>query len=219
MELRDAGETVLRWDNLPRSLLGVVLGTIAIAAIVLGRAQAGVAAACGSIPVGSVQESAKFTPYESRYGHAFERPITAVGTQLSAASTGFPSTLEALPRVWTSVSSDGSIASYFLGQPLGTSMTRPDFLAAQGILLVRAPLDPGAGELVAVLAGELGERATVVAIGPYQAILTYGDPEANGQRNHYLMWAEAGDTVTLVAERTPEQMVGMGRGLVCSSSA
>lgn len=174
------------------------------------------AVGCGPVQAGTIQESASFTPYDEMYSHPVLLPVVASGIEATEAVARMPDLIDGMSAVRRAFWPDGSDAAYYLGKGLDDSTTLPDLLASGGILLIHTPLDPKAGDFTSATVAELGERATVVEVGLFEGILTYGDPEANGRRNHYLTWAESGYSVNLIAERSAESIVTLGRSLVCS---
>lgn len=169
---------------------------------------------CITVAAGSIQESEKFTPYEGRLTHVPPRPINPKQLQSEAASAMSPARLDDLGVAWAATSYGRSV-TYYLAEPIGDTMTSEGFFAAGGVLVMSEMHDPGAGDHVTALKEQLGDRVTVVKVGRYQAALTWGDPRANGVRPHVLSWTQESMNISVIAERTAERIVNLGRGMAC----
>jgi hypothetical protein len=122
--------------------------------------------------------------------------------------------IDGLPLRWASVSGNGEVYQYFLDTDIDPKLTIPEFIAAAGIELDRDPTSNGESFASFVLS-TFGERAVKIELGNYEAALVWADPEINGIRTHHLYWSDGVYNYSLIADRSPEQLVTLGRDLVC----
>src|SRR5918992_3289362 len=166
---------------------------------------------------GDIVESEEFTPYEDRLSHLPDQVINPSGQQpVSIPPDGGIESIDGLPLWGAIVSSNGALYQYFLGGDIDTSLTVPEFFATGGIELDRDPTDPeNAGENFTEYVLATSERAVEVEIGPHVAALVWADPESNGIRTHHLYWTDGAHNYSLIADRSAENLVTLGRELAC----
>jgi hypothetical protein len=165
----------------------------------------------------AIVESQEFTPYEDRLSHLPDQVINPSGQgPVSIPPDGGIASIDGLPLWGVIVSSNGALYQYFLGGDIATSLTVPEFFAAGGIELDRDPTDPeNAGENFTEYVLSISERAVEVEIGTHTAALVWADPESNGIRTHHLYWTDGAYNYSLIADRSAERLVTLGRELVC----
>jgi hypothetical protein len=195
-------------------------GLVAWLVIVLGlntqHLIGGVAPSCLTLAEGDIVESQTFTPYGLRFTQLPERPINPTGQaapQPAPDGQAGTNTLDGMP-LQLALSGGGGLSQYFWDQPLGPDITPAAFSAAGGLTLARGPSLYGRA-LASELARELGDRAVLVDLGSFEGALTWGDPEANRVRLHYLSWSDGTYAYQLVADRSAAQIVNLARGMVC----
>lgn len=172
--------------------------------------------ACGELRPDSIVESDAFTPAEQRrsnlppmtMGDLAEGALPPVGDDLLAAD----GTLDGL-SVQVAVSVGGGYHRFLSDKPVAATTTFDEFMASGGIHLLRNSIETG--DFGAFLLEQLGERAVPVFVGPYPAALTWADPTVGGVRTHNLYWADEEFNYGLIAVREPEDIVMLGRSLVC----
>jgi hypothetical protein len=188
---------------------------VAVSLVVAVASRASTASTCDSVD-GPIVEGRQFTPYEARLSHLPELPINPSGQELGAvppdARVG---SMDGLDLRWASVSGYGAVYQYFLDTDLGPTLTVPEFIAAAGIELDRDPMIDGES-FASTLLSTLGDRALRVELGNHEAALVWADPESNGIRTHHLYWSDDAYNYSLIADRSPERLVTLGRELVCN---
>jgi hypothetical protein len=191
--------------------LPAVVGA-SLAAIVVSRAST----SAGCDTVDSIVESTKFTPYEAMRSHLPDLAVNPSGEEAPPVpSDADVSSIDSLHRRWAVVSGSGAVYQYFLGNDIDPTLTLSNFYEAGGIELDRDPVESKSESFVEYLLDTLGERAVKVEIGDYAGALSWGDPEINGIRLHWLTWTDGQWNYTLTADRGPETLVTLGRELVC----
>ena len=113
------------------------------------------------------------------------------------------------------MSQSGAVYQYFLGTDIDPTLTLSGFYAAGGIELNRDPVENKGESFVDYVLATLGERAIKVEVGDQAGALSWGDPDVNGVRPHSLTWTDSQWNYALMADRSPEELVTLGRGLVC----
>jgi len=199
-----------------RLVVGIVAvcSAVAVAGLTFGAINASTVEGCQPVGVSSITESGEFTPYGERYSQIPDRPINPRGLASASIPGEAPLTLDGLPVSWVA-RAPGFTETLYLGDAIGVSMTHPEFYAAGGLAVFSNQADSQAGSHVEALKAQLGRRVTVVRIGQLDAALTWADPLANGARPHQLSWWSDGVIYNLVGIRTAEQIVALGRGMVC----
>lgn len=199
---------IVGWLAVPLSVVLIVVGA--------QRLMAAAPDSCGQPTEGTIIESKEFTPYESRLSHLPELPIFTGAQEpapLPATARIGTRPITGLSRQLTIASANGSIYSYFLDRSLG-KMSPDEFLAAGGIQLEQDPVTQD--EMFAAdIFVELGNRATAVRVGPFDGALVWADPLKDGTRSHNLYWSDGTYNYAVIANRSAEELLGIGRGLVC----
>lgn len=172
---------------------------------------------CGPVTE-PIMESEKFTPYEQMRSHLPDGPLNPNGDMPVEAPAGVPqiSDLGGLPLQMVDSAVDAPSAVYYFWDEPVVDVLYSEFTAGGGIQLAAE----GGEELVSMsrMPAEQSQppgRRVPVEVGPYIGLLTWGDPDANGLRPHHLLWWDGASNWTLLADRGPEDMVEMGRSLVC----
>ena len=198
----------------------VLFGSLAaVAAGLAGRTPPG----CGVLTAGTLVESRAFVPGDEQRGPMKqELPLnqSGVGPKLPDSPGLAPGSIDGKPLTFV-ISRVDRIKLYYLPEPIGPSMTTAEFFAAGGIRFEHEPrltesqFTTFAEDLIETSAG----RALAVEVGPYQGALVYADPTPDSdQRTHNLYWSDGKEEFALIAVMGPEQLVNIGRGLVCGTS-
>jgi hypothetical protein len=122
----------------------------------------------------------------------------------------------ALPAVGTD-QTEGSIRFYGR-RPIGQDTDLPTFLADEGILFTQVRREAGRESVSVLAVAEVGERAFIVRVGPFEAALVHGDPLYNGVRPHGLYWSDESWDYTILADLPAEALVNLARNSVCRRS-
>jgi hypothetical protein len=173
--------------------------------------------ACSPLEPGSIVESADFTPWEERLTHSPPRPMSVAGRvpNLDAGDAAVPfGTIDGMPLQDVSRNGFGGVYQFFWDRPIAGGITLSAFTAGGGIRYTRLATNARV-DLIEEAARELGPRATRVDVGPHRGLLTWADPDENGLRPHHLQWSDGRYVHMLVANRPPEYIVNLGRGLAC----
>lgn len=191
--------------------LSVILGVAFAAAV----SRASISPGCQSVDT-PIVESEQFTRYEDRHSHLPERPINPSSQEAMAVPPeARVASIDGLPLRWASVSGYGAVYQYFLGTDIDRDLTVSQFVAAGGIELDRDPVENPGESFAQYVLSALGERAVRVEIGDYTGALVWGDPNIYGIRPHSLSWSDGDYNYVLIADTSPERLVGLGRELVC----
>jgi hypothetical protein len=204
------------------ALRTAALGSLLLGGLVVGvMAVGGASADCASLSPGAIKESADFTPAEVQRGGR-EHSITSgqQGADLIPQGVDAPQALGGRALQFISNGADGSVYLYYLDAELNSGMTASGFLSAGGIAYLLEPRDPrgGDGSFAESLLASVPERAVRVRVGSHDGALTWADPTKAGVRSHNLYWADDDTNFSLIAVRGPEELVNMGRALVCGQS-
>lgn len=190
--------------------LPIVIG-VSLAAIVVSNASP--SAGCGNVE-GPIIESDVFTPIEGRRSLPMDPPINpsdAIAPPVPA-EVSIPA-IAGLPLRWATVSANGAVYQYFLASELGPHMTVSDFYAAGGLQLDRDPVENG--ESFAEYLLSLSQRAVRVEVGEHVGALNWADPNIKGTRLHHLYWSDGAYNYAVYTDRSAEEILSIGRGLVC----
>ncbi|MEO8625701.1 MAG: hypothetical protein ABI452_03285 [Candidatus Limnocylindrales bacterium] len=122
--------------------------------------------------------------------------------------------LDGMPRQYAVVPYENTAYQYFAQKPLGGSTTLSGFLGSGGLLFTIEPAQPNFS-FSSYLKGELGDRATDVEVGPFDAALTWADPDESGVRSHNLYWSDGAEEYSLIGVRTAAAIVNLGRTIAC----
>jgi len=202
--------------------LGVLASTIGVSCAEAPAPVASVAAASASGPGcaavdASIVESKKFTPYEAMRSHLPDLPINPSAEVAPPVPVEAQvSSIDGLPLRWAIVGKTGSVYQYFLGTGIDSTLTLPDFYAAGGIVLDRDRTENDGEVFAEHLLATAGDRAVKVEIGDHTGALVWADPEVNGIRPHQLYWTDGEWNYILMADRSPEGLLTLGRELVCA---
>ncbi|MBA2338522.1 MAG: hypothetical protein H0V96_12350 [Acidimicrobiia bacterium] len=192
---------------------------LAIVGLVGGWGYGSVRAEDGCSPVdGPIIESKEFTPAEMR--RSSPPPVwlnpkseSAVGVQ------GFDGLqeIDSQPLWWIdTASADGLIseAAYYVNAS-AEPMLGSEFTRAGGVLLYRESVTDH-GYTTTYIFERLGERAVQVEVGSYEAALVWADPSPAGTRTRNLYWSDGTFNYSLIAERSAEEILTLGRSVVCA---
>lgn len=163
-------------------------------------------------------EDPSFTPYASRLSHPpFANEPLALRPVIDGTTPpdGIPTELEGLPLVGILESPASTTAAY--ATVLGPSTRPSQFLESGGILLNRYASngDSIADDLRADR--DIGDRVSIVDVGPYRAAVTWADPDERGVRVHHVLWTEGYEEVDVYAVHEAELLVAATRQWVCST--
>ena len=159
------------------------------------------------------------------------RPETGPGSSLEKQSTvdgvrtrGFPAIVPMTDvplqlLVASAVDADSKptdVRLYYSRFDIPQSMQLPDFYKAGGFAIEEQFVGVlNFDELVA----EVGDFGTVVAVGPYQALVALGDPLFEGSvRTYNIVWADGVRDMSLAAPfDKPAQVVDLARAIYCTT--
>ncbi len=195
--------------------VGIAATLAVVAAIGASRLMGAGAAMCLTVADGDIVESQQFTPWDLRRSRLPDVAINPSGARLPEVQTDSvvrTNSLDALPLQWAVVGSEGILVRYFWDLPVGPAVTPWAFWEGGGIELDRSFAD---GWQADEYAQQIGERALLLEVGRYKGVLTWADPGPNGARPHHLSWSDGVYAYTVIADRSPAQIVNMARGMVC----
>lgn len=164
-------------------------------------------------------ENSEFTPYELMRGRLpdYELPRT---TGIPAVARIRDPIVGGLARQADIVTAPGFVSTYFAESfPPGIRLS--EFVASGGIQLDQQPsmteIDESGNSVTYTqrLAVQVGARGLLVQLGPYEGLLTWADPDVRGTRPHHLYWSTEDNDFALIADRTAEELLSLGRELVC----
>lgn len=165
-----------------------------------------------------IVESGAFAPADMQRGLGREPAINPAGLAFVRpfGLSNAPDALDGQPMQWVIRTSDAQYV-YYLDRPIDNVMTPSAFLAAGGLQLEKETrTDPQS--FAEYLLATVGQRAVPIAVGPYSGVLTWADPTREGVRSHNLYWSDGASNFALIAVRSPEALVNLGRHLVCPGS-
>src|ERR687891_151210 len=199
-----------------RRLSVVAVALIVAASIAAVIVSTATASSPGCDPVDfEIVESKLFTPVDERFTSPLDPPINpAGGTVDHVPADAIVTSIDGLPLRWAATASNGAVYQYFYNAGIGRSLTVSEFRGTGGVQLDRDPTDNGESYPEFILS-TLGERAVRVEVGDYVGALTWADPESNGIRPHYLVWSDGLYNYTLIAVMQPEELLTLGREVVC----
>lgn len=205
---------LLRWTRGHKKLAGLVASLVTLG--FAGSLTAAEAPECSQIARDAISESSEFTPFEARLSFLPEVPINPSGkASLDAGDAAVPANaLDNLSLQLVVGDESTLVGQYFLDRSIEPQMTTSSFLDAGGIQFARG-LMPNQDSFASYLIATAGKRAVPIQIGKYQAALVWADPDINGVRSHNLYWADGAYEYQLIAVRPPEDLVNLGRSLVC----
>lgn len=198
---------------------GLVVGVVALglAGGAWGYTRAGAADGCGPVD-GPIIESQDFTPAELQRS-SMDGPLNSGADPLSDfADLDVPQEVDGLPLWWVdSVMTDGHLSEgiYYLDAPVG-SMLGSEFVDAGGVQLSRESVSEGSYTIAYVLSW-LGERAVPVDVGSHAGALVWAEPDHTGTRTHRVYWSDGAFNYRLNGDRSAEEILTLGRSLVCAA--
>jgi hypothetical protein len=170
-------------------------------------------AGCGLME-GPIVESQEFTPAESQISQSLDFLLTGAEPpsnwgldELPGISTGV------LPPLQMGMASQDAIHGYYFDREV-ENMLLSDFVRDGGIQVHREPMLDSTSFASHLLA-TLGDRAVPVEIGTHQGALVWADPDRYGSRTHNLYWSDGEHNYSLIAVLDAEEIVNLGRRLVC----
>jgi len=180
------------------------------------------AGGCGPV-TDPIVENQEFTPAEAQRGGAIRHvTLNPHGDMPVEAPDGFPqlAELDGLPLQLVDSASDAvSVVYYFYHEPV-VDLLYSEFTAGGGIQLAQEGVE-GFGSITDAVAGQLWslglwDHVVQVEIGPHIGLLNWGDPDRGGTRAHHLSWSDGEHNFSLIADRTAEHLLTLGRSLVCT---
>jgi hypothetical protein len=168
--------------------------------------------------VAPISENPAFTAWEDRRTHLPEFPLSSYGGPLNHVPESAlvkTNTIDGLEIQWGLATQGGAVYLYFLDRPVDKELTVTQFYASGGIHVAQEPLDAG-GYSEDVLS-TLESRLLTVELGKHSGILTWADPLKDGTRTHNLYWSDGEFTYSIIGDRSPVDIVNLGRSIVCES--
>jgi hypothetical protein len=106
------------------------------------------------------------------------------------------------------------IRLYYAADLPDSATTLVDLIEHGGMMFTQSK---SIGNDAATVQHEVGDRATIVQVGPYDAALIWADPFFDGGRRSFnLFWSDGSYDFGLRAGlETPEQTVGVARSTYC----
>jgi hypothetical protein len=170
-----------------------------------------------STKVAPIVESTDFVPWESRLSHSgAPDELNLMPVSVSNVLPGdFSESLDGLGA--SAYLSAGGQTTVAYGPQVRDGMERSGFYSAGGLLLDRTQGVRGESIAEELARDPLtGDRVTLVAVGVYQAAVTWADPDARGIREHHVIWTDdTGQQWNLSGLRSAEELVGLAREMVC----
>ncbi|MCW2764224.1 MAG: hypothetical protein JWO11_183 [Nocardioides sp.] len=118
-----------------------------------------------------------------------------------------------MPFQGGAIGGSSAYALYGNANPNGTLAA--NFLRQGGLQLSTYPNEAGE-TLASALVDQLGDRAVRVQVGSFEGAITWGDPDADGLRPHYLSWTDdSNQNYVLTGLMSAEKLLAIGRGTVC----
>jgi hypothetical protein len=94
--------------------------------------------------------------------------------------------------------------------------TSAEFLKSGGLSIEMYQGEAGGPTDVEVAREEARDRVTDTQVGPYEAVVRWADPNADGLRPHLVIWTdEKGRNYALAGLREAPDLVRIARSLVC----
>lgn len=162
--------------------------------------------------VDPIQESRDFTPQSARLTHLPDLPIMTTGQRPTSANDR----VDGLELRWAAGDGERSLYRYFFSREVDRDLTAPPFWAAGGVQLDRDAVIDGNPYTADDVIAQVGDRAVKVEIADYDGALVWADPASNGVRPHHLYWSDGTYNFALIAQRSPERMVQLGREIACT---
>jgi hypothetical protein len=106
------------------------------------------------------------------------------------------------------------VRQYFARDELGSRSTLQDLIEEGGFMLSQRPTSGHTAEQVV---SEVGDRATLIAVGPLAAAVVWGDPRSAAARRPYsVYWSDGTYDFSLYAGLTDaDEAVGIARSIYC----
>ncbi len=127
-----------------------------------------------------------------------------------------PTEIDDMSLWWVeSVATDDGLAqgSHYLDAPVGP-MLKSEFFDAGGLRHTKEPV-VDKSYTIAYRLIQAGERGVPVDVGSYGGMLVWAEPDHTGTRTHNLYWSDGGFNYSLVAVRSAEEILALGRASVC----
>jgi hypothetical protein len=195
-------------------LVAAVVGVGLVSAFSVLGAVAAPMDNCDAV-VGSITESADFTPYEVQRSKPFEvllnptrdEPVFREDTPLGKALA-----IGGLPARWE-VGQGRTTARYYFESEV-SALPLEEFFARGGILLESQPVVDGV-VFADTLMEEVGDRAVAVQIGKFHGAMTWADPDQRGTRTHNVYWSDGTSNFGLITVGSPQYAVTLARSVAC----
>lgn len=165
-----------------------------------------------------IVEPTDFAPWEGRIGAPMIKSKVRLTPYSSESAAPLPLGLPDVLGGRTATASEneyGHVTVVF-GGPRTTPRTRSTEYADAVVLNVSPG---GSGDLAQALKNDPdgGYRVNLVPVGPFDAAVTWADPDAKGIRWHNVIWTDParGGDFKLEALMGPEELVRLARELVC----
>ncbi len=202
-------------DTLSRRWLLIVVA-VGLAGVAWGYTSARANDGCGPV-AGPIIQSKDFTPRELRRGW-IDPPLNREGDSLANLDE-FDGVTEiaGLPLWWVdrALTDDYlSEGAYYLDAPVG-SMLVSEFVDAGGVQFSKESVFDESNSIAARLT-RAGDRGIAVDVGSHDGMLVWADPDQSGTRTHNLYWSDGAFDYALIADRGAEEILALGRTLVCS---
>ncbi|MGI8822088.1 MAG: hypothetical protein ACR2JP_02075 [Acidimicrobiia bacterium] len=125
--------------------------------------------------------------------------------------------VDGLPLWWvdTATTDDGlSQGTYYLDAPVGP-LLGSEFVDAGGIQLSKESVWDERYTIAYRLTMR-ADRGVAVEVGSHEGMVVWADPDRTGTRTHNLYWSDGAFNYALIAERSAEEILALGRSLVCA---
>ncbi len=204
----------------------VAVAALGLVGATLGYTSARADDGCGPVDE-PIIESKEFTPANqqlssndstlNRNDESVMDLVADLSPSLNPVESGLAE-FDGMPLWWidTITVPDGiSQTLFYLDEPTGP-MLESEFMDAGGVLFYKNPAFEGSFATAEIRA-RLGERGVAIEVGPHDAVLVYADPaHRSPTRTHNLYWSDGEFNYALIGVRGPEEMINLGRSLVCS---
>jgi len=128
-----------------------------------------------------------------------------------------PAGVDGLPLWWVdTVTTDVGLSqgTYYLDAQVGPLLVS-EFVDAGGVQLSKESVFDE-GYTIAVRLTRLGDRGVPVEVGSHEGMVVWADPDRTGTRTHSLFWSDGAFNYGLNADRSAEEILALGRSLVCA---
>lgn len=111
---------------------------------------------------------------------------------------------------------EDQVATYFAEEAIAATDPLDTFLATGGLLIAQQPAASGR-DAKSVLE-TVGARATIIAVGTYDAAVVHADPGLDGQRPYHVYWSD-GTRFNFAIAADPLVVIDAARSMYCSKSS